>query len=60
MILPSFPAGQFGIARSGRGEEPSGEKVRRLIQIRFSDTESEKVPLTCQGNRRRARSISKF
>jgi len=38
----------FAIRGFGRGEEPSGANVLRLIRIRLSDAESGKISLGCQ------------
>jgi hypothetical protein len=44
-----FPAELvFWDCGSGRDEEPSGEKVLRLIQIRLATPSFEKIPPVCQ------------
>jgi hypothetical protein len=50
MVLPfSFPATLISAIRgSGRGEEPSGANVLRLIQIRLIAPSLEKISAACQ------------
>jgi hypothetical protein len=56
MVLPFFsPAGCFGGCGSGRGEEPSGGNVLRLIQIRLTTSSLEKIPPASQANSPQAR-----
>ena len=45
MVLPFFfPAALIlRLEGSGRGEEPSGEKILRLIQIRVATASLEKI-----------------
>ena len=44
------------IAESGRGKEPIGRSVLRLIQIRLTISSFEKISLACQVNSPQARS----
>jgi hypothetical protein len=49
VVLPSFPRRVgFWDCGSGRGEEPSGAKVLRLIQIRLATSSFEKISLAGQ------------
>jgi len=52
MILPFFfsPPVHLCGCGSGRDEEPSGEKVLRLIQIRLTASSLEKIWPACQDN----------
>jgi hypothetical protein len=53
----SFPAKLIvGTAGSGKGEEPSGEKFLRLIQIRLTTPSLEKSHLLVKHNRRKRES----
>ena len=47
-----FPAGLMLELRVRKSEEPSGEEVLRLIQIRLATPSLTKIP-TCQTNSRR-------
>ena len=59
MILPFFFPRYVdsAIRGSGRGEEPSGGNVLRLIQIRLAMSRFEKIWLACQDNSPRARIV---
>src|SRR4026208_1531897 len=49
MVLPFlFPAALFLRLRVRKGEEPSGGKVLRLIQIRLATLRLTKIPKLCQ------------
>jgi hypothetical protein len=45
MVLPFFPRRIDSVGSgSGRGEEPGGAKLLRLIQIRLTTASFEKIP----------------
>jgi len=56
-----FPAELlFRTCGSGRGEEPGGGKILRLIQIRLTTPSFEKITPTCQAKKRHGNFMAKL